>query len=152
MSISLPLSQDFRKLLAFGSGVGIEIGAAALEIVVARVRPGKVRVLGRLLIENYGSRPAATWGDEYARFLRSLGMGYLAATVLLPRREVIVRQLALPGVAPKDIEGAIRFQLDSLHPYGEEEMVWGWSPISHGSALVGIVRREIVERYHRLFA
>ncbi len=151
MPFAMPISKDVRKLLAFGSGVGIEIGATDLEVVVARVRPSRIHVLGRLAIANYAGRPAAEWGAEYARFLKSLGTSHLSATVLLPRREVIVRQVALPGVAPKDIESAIRFQLDSLHPYGEDEVVWGWSPLGYGSVLVGIARRETVERYHQLF-
>src|SRR5947207_2429909 len=112
MPQSLAISKDFRKLLTFGSGVGVEIRPKDLEIVVARVRPGKVNVLGRLVIEDYASRPAAEWGVEYARFLKGLGTTRLSATVLLPRREVIVRHIALPGVAAKDIDGAIRFQID----------------------------------------
>src|SRR5690349_7337515 len=122
MPLQLPLpkdlSKDFRKLLAFGSGVGIEIGADALEIVATRVRPSKIDVLGRLVIPHYASRPAAEWGAEYAAFLKALEMQHISATVLLPRREVIVRQVPMPGVAPKDIEGAIRFQIDTMHPYG----------------------------------
>jgi hypothetical protein len=151
MPTTLPAFNDVRKLLAFGSGIGIEIHPDSLEVVVARVRPTGIRVLGRLAIANYAARPAAEWGGEYGRFLRSHGVGYLTATVLLPRREVIVRQLALPGVASKDAEGAIRLQLEQLHPYGEEEIVWGWSPLTHGAVLVGIVRREVMERYRRLF-
>jgi hypothetical protein len=131
--------------------VGLEIGAQSLEVVATRVRPSKISVLGRLTIENFAGRPAAEWGAEYTRFLKSLGIPHLSATVLLPRREVIVRQLALPGVAAKDLQGAIRFQLDSLHPYGDEEIEWGWSPLAFGAVLVGIVRREVVDRYHRLF-
>jgi len=151
MPLDLALPKDIRKLLAFGSGIGIEIGAQSLEVVATRVRPSKIVVLGRLMIENFATRPAAEWGAEYTRFVNSLGISHLAATVLLPRREVIVRQVALPGVAAKDLEGAIRFQLDNLHPYGEEEIEWGWSPLGFGTVLVGIVRREVVERYHGLF-
>ena len=145
------LSGDLRKLLAIGTGIGIEVGAADLEVVVTRVRPTGVRVLGRLVIAGFASRPAAEWGAEYAAFLEPLGARHLTATVLLPRREVIVRQLALPGVAPKDIESAVRFQLDSLHPYGEDEVVWGWSQLSYGAVLVGIVRRAAIDRYIELF-
>jgi hypothetical protein len=152
MPFEIPISQDLRKLLAFGSGVGIEIGAADLEIVAARVRPSRIRVLGRLSIENFAARPAAEWGSEYSQFLKSLGIGHLSATVLLPRREVIVRQMALPGVANKDIESAIRFQLDTLHPYGEEEVTWGWSLLGPGAVMVGIVRRATVERYVEVFS
>lgn len=151
MSIETSIPKDIRKLMAFGSGVGIEIGPADLEIAAARVRPSRINVLGRLTIQNYASRPAAEWGGEYTRFLKSLGGGHLSATVLLPRREVIVRQIALPGVTAKDIEGAIRLQLDSLHPYGEDEISWGWSPLSYGSVLVGICRQSTVDHYVQLF-
>ena len=151
MPFQIPISKDLRKLLAFGSGVGIEIGATDLEVAAVRVRPTRIRVLGRVTIRNFAGRPAAEWGAEYARFLKSLGAGHMSATVLLPRREAIVRQLALPGVARKDMEGAIRFQLDSLHPYGEDEVSWGWSRLAYGAVLVGIVRRATVEQYVQLF-
>jgi len=151
MPFQIPISKDLRKLLAFGSGVGITVGATDLEVAAVRVRPTQIRVLGRVTIRNFAGRPAAEWGAEYARFLKSLGAGRMSATVLLPRRETIVRQLALPGVARKDMEGAIRFQLDSLHPYGEDEVSWGWSRLAYGAVLVGIVRRATVEQYVQLF-
>ena len=151
MPLALPKSKDLRKLMAFGSGLGIEIGATDLEVVAARVRPSGVQVLGRHDIANFAERPAAEWGAEYTRFAKSLGMGHISATVLLPRRDVVVRQIALPGVAGKDMEAAIRFQLDTLHPYGDQEICWGWTLVAPGSALVGIARRETVDRYHQLF-
>jgi len=152
MPVALPISADVRKLLAFGSGVGIEIGAANLEVVAARVRPSRIHVLGRLTIQDFANRPAAQWGSEYTAFLKSMGIGHLSATVLLPRREVIVRQLALPGVARKDIENAIRLQLDTLHPYGDEDVAWGWSALAAGAVMLGIARRSAVERFVALFA
>jgi hypothetical protein len=54
-------------------------------------------------------------------------------------------------VASQDIEGAIRLQMDSLHPYGDDEIVWGWSPLAYGSVLVGILRRAAMERYVAMF-
>jgi hypothetical protein len=146
-----PIPKNVRKLLEFGSGVGVAIGAADLDVVVARVRPTGVRVLGRLAIAGFEGRPAAEWGGEYSRFLRSAGAGHLSATVLLPRRETIVRLLALPGVAARDIEGAIRLQIDTLHPYGDDEVVWGWSPLPFGGVLIGIARRAAIEHYTELF-
>ena len=150
-AIAIPGGKDLRKLLAFGSGVGLEIGAKDLEVAVVRVRPNRTQVLGRLTVEDFATRPAAEWGAQYARFLKASGAERLSATVLLPRREVIVRQIALPGVAARDIEGAIRFQLDTLHPYGEDEVVWGWSPLGNGGVLVGIVPRTTIQRYVALF-
>src|SRR5215469_9951589 len=145
------LTNDLRKLMAFGSGVGIEIGASDLEVAAAKVRASRIQVLGRTTIHGYAERPAAEWGVEYAAFLKAAGLSYLSATVLLPRRDVVVRQVALPGVAGKDLENAIRFQLDSLHPYGDEEVAWGWSPLSFGWVLVGMARRSTVDRYVELF-
>jgi hypothetical protein len=37
-----------------------------------------------------------------------------------------------------------------MHPYGEEEVVWGWSRLAFGAVLVGIARREAIERYRAL--
>ncbi|MGA2150410.1 MAG: PilN domain-containing protein [Bryobacteraceae bacterium] len=146
------LGRDLRKLAAFGSGVGIQIGERDLEIVAVRVRLARVRVLGFLRVDDFASRPAAEWGAEYAAMLKSRGVSYLGATVLLPRHEVIVRHLALPGVAAKDMEAAIRLQLDSLHPYGEDEISWGWSALGPGAALLGVARQSVIDRYVSLFA
>src|SRR5689334_17473386 len=151
MNFTASIPKEVRNLLTFGTGIGVQAGVKDLDVVVVRVRPNRIQVLGRRTIENYIERPAAEWGEEYGRFLKSLGVRHLSATVLLPRREVIVRQIALRGVSSKDIPGAIGFQLDTLHPYGNEEIEWGWSPLEFGSVLVGIARREVVEKYHRLF-
>jgi len=72
----LAIPKDVRKLLEFGSGVGIAIGATGPGSVVARVRPTGVRVLGRLVIAGFDGRPAAEWGGEYSRFLKSAGAGH----------------------------------------------------------------------------
>jgi Tfp pilus assembly protein PilN len=146
-----PGSQDVKRLLAFGSSIGIEIGAADLEIAAVRVRPTRIQVAGHAIIANFAARPAAEWGAEYTAFLKSIAMAHVSAIVLLPRREVIVRQLALPGVARRDRASAIRLQLDTLHPYGDDDISWDWTPLAENAVLVGIARREAVERYARLF-
>ncbi|HEY7388813.1 MAG TPA: PilN domain-containing protein [Bryobacteraceae bacterium] len=146
-----PVSQDAKKLLAFGSSIGIEIGAADLEVAAVRVRPTRIQVAGHATIANFAARPAGEWGAEYTAFLKSIAMAHVSATVLLPRREVIVRQLALPGLARRDRASAIRLQLETLHPYGDDDISWDWTPIAENAVLVGIARRETVERYALLF-
>ena len=80
-------------------------------------------------------------------------MAHLSATVLLPRDEVIVRQVTLPGVSDADLAAAIRFEIDSLNPYSEEEAVFDWARIGKSSSiLVGITRRTVLERYTTRFA
>ena len=143
---------DLKKFVAFGSSVGIEISGKNLEITAVRVRPNGIDVLGTITIRDFQGRRAAEWGAEYARFLAEAGATHLAATVLLPRAETIVRQIALPGVAASDLASAIALQIDTLHPYGEEDVVSGWSRLATGGVLVGILRRSTIDRYVGLFA
>jgi Tfp pilus assembly protein PilN len=138
-------------VVAFGTGSGIQIAGENLEVAVARVRPTGVQVLGRTTIQRFHERPAAQWGAEYIAFLGKLGTPHLSATVVLPRAEVIVRQIVLKGVEAKDLEAAIAFQLDGINPYGNEEVLFGWTRLADGGVLVGIARREIVDRYLELF-
>jgi hypothetical protein len=146
-----------RKWAAIGSGAGLEIvgprGSESLRISAVRVRPQGARVLGGFTVEDFQHQPAANWGADYAAFLGKLGMRHVAANVVLPRHEVIIRQLSLPGVFGKDLAGAIQFQLDGLHPYNEEDVVSSWTRLEHSATvLVAIVRGDVVRRYATLFA
>ncbi len=143
--------------LAFGSGVGIEIAGApgeeSLRIAAAVVRPGRARELGTLTVADASHQAAGVWGTEYAAFVRKLGLSHVPATVVLPRRDVIVRPLVLPGVSDKDLPAAIEFQMEGLHPYPEDEAVASWGRIPGTSTvLVAITRRGVPERYANLFA
>jgi Tfp pilus assembly protein PilN len=151
------ISRSIRKWFALGNGAGIEIsgppGEESLHVLAARVRPSGARVLGRLTIQDFPHQPAATWGTDYSAFLRKLGIRHVAATVLLPRREVIVRTLTLPGVSDKDLPAAVQFQLEGLHPYNEDDAVASWARIEGtNGVLVAIARKQVVERYATLFA
>lgn len=143
----------WKKWLAVGTGVGIEIRGEDLEVMLARVRPYGVRVLAATTIARFRQRPAAEWGAEYAAFLRRHGAAHLAAVVLLPREELIVRFVSLPGVANRDLDAAVRFQLDGLHPWAEEEALHAWARTRNApGVLIGIARAETVERYAALLA
>jgi len=148
---------DFKKWFAFGSGIGIEVAESqaveSLHITAVRVRPTGVRVTGRLNVEDFHHQAAGVWGADYAAFVRKLDLRSVAATVVLPRRDVIVRQLSLPGVSDKDLTSAIQFQIDGLHPYAEDDVVSSWARLSGTpSVLVAIARRAAIDRYASLFA
>src|SRR5277367_6264172 len=144
---------DLGKWVAFGTAAGVRVSHEGLNVTVVRVRPTGARVLDELSIPGFRDQAAAEWGATYAGFLTRLGMAHLAATVLLPRDEVMVRQIAFPGVSDKDLAAAIRFEIDSLNPYSEEDAVFDWARIGKTSAiLVGITRRTILERYSTRFA
>ena len=146
-------TNGFEKWLAIGTGVGVEIGRDDLECTVVRVRPSGVSILGSLEIRRFRDQPAAEWGAVYGNFLKKLGQSHLAAHVLLPREAVIVRQVPMPGVSDKDLAAALKFQIDSLHPYPEEDVVSDFARIGKTPAvLIGICRRSVVDEYAALFA
>jgi len=153
---------SLRKYLAFGSGVGIEItgprGAETLRVSAVRVRPTGARVLGGFSIENAAQQPAAEWGQAYSAFVKKLGLKHVVATVLVPREDVILRQVSVPGVSDKDLPAAIGFQMDGLHPYADEDVVSSWArlggtpKIGTATVLVAIARRAALQRYTTWFS
>jgi Tfp pilus assembly protein PilN len=144
---------DLRNLLAFGTGIGIEIRERDLDITVTHLRPTGVKVAAYTSIRNFRERPAGEWGSEYLRFLREQGASHVAATVVAPKHDLIVRQVALPGVANKDFASAIGYQVEGLHPYGDEEIACGWRRVStNGAALIGVMKRSTLDGYLEKFA
>jgi hypothetical protein len=148
---------EIKQLFAFGTGIGIQIVKSAagdsLHISAVRVRPTGARVLKTLNIENFTQQPASLWGNEFANFVRKLGLRSAGATVILPRHDVIVRQLLLPGVSDKDLASAVGFQLDGLHPYPEDDVIASWSRLGDSATvLIAIARRAVIDRYSSLFA
>jgi hypothetical protein len=145
-----------HRALIFGWGFGIAVGAKSLEAAVVRARPNGPTLAATRTIRDFRTRPAAEWGAELAALLSDAGEAGLAATVVLPRDEVIVRVVHLPGVAEKDIPAAIELQIDTLHPWGDEEVVWGWSRVNAAGVLagvlVGLARKASLDTYETLFA
>jgi len=147
------MSVRLRTYLAFGTGVGIEIAGGDLKVTVARVRPAGTKIMGECVIPAFREKAAAEWGDQYSRFLHSAGVSHQAATVLLPRDAVIVRQVPLPGVPDRNVANALKYQIDSLHPWGEDEAAWDYARIGRSATvLVGLARRGTIEEYITLFS
>ncbi|MBI5280702.1 MAG: hypothetical protein HY858_03390 [Candidatus Solibacter usitatus] len=146
-------SPILRKLLRFGTGSGIVIGEHDLQVCLARVRPGGARIAATLRIEAFRTRPAGEWGAEYSAFLKANSAAHVAALAVLPRREVIVRQVRLPGVTDADCASAIRFQLETLHPFSEDEVVFDYQRAGRSDAFtVAIAERRHIDFYTALFA
>jgi Tfp pilus assembly protein PilN len=156
-SAALPL---WRRVRAFGTGFGIAIGERNLEAAIVRARPSGATLLATTTIHDFRNRPAAEWGAELLKFVTAAGETRLAATVLLPRTEVIVRGVSLPGVVDKDAANAIALQIDTLHPWFDAggrdvEIAWGWSRAGNGAlkdeTIVGLARKDLVGSYETLF-
>ena len=141
------------RWMLYGSGVGIEIEPRELHCAVAKVRPAGSETVARHVIENFLERPATEWGAEYAAFLKQQGLAHAAAVAVLPRQEVTVRLLTLPALAGKDLDAAVRYQVDGLHPYQDDDIAFSYARLGDtSSVLVAMARHEVIARYSTLFA
>ena len=148
--LKLPLP---RALARFGTGCGVVVDGGDLVVTLGRVRPQGARLVAALRIEGFRERPAAEWGAEYAHLLQAHGAADARALLVLPRHEVIVRTLKLAGVRDEDAPAAIRFQLDALHPYGDDEVGCDFQRAGRSDAfVVAIAERRTLEFYTALFA
>ncbi|MFN7543761.1 MAG: PilN domain-containing protein [Acidobacteriota bacterium] len=144
-----------RRWQSIGSGVGIEIGAADLYVSVVVVRPGGIRVIDAIEIVRYRERPAADWGEEYRVLLERHKLKHVAAAVLLPSQDCVARTLAMPGVESNALAAAVRYQLDGLHPFAEEEAVHSFGRLSGARRThvsVAVAKQEVIQDYATLFA
>ena len=149
---------QWKHILRWGAGCGIEVRGADLRVVAVKSRPGSFKVLGRLAIVDFRSRPASEWGAEQATFLKDLKLSHLAATVSLPRSEIVVRQLRLPALNRKELGAAVGYQLETLHPYEADQVYTAFAPlreategVSQAPVAVLIAQKAIVDGYADLF-
>ena len=134
-----------RRAISFGTGVGIRVGESTLEIAVVRVRPTGARLAGLQRIEGFRDKPAAEWGAAALAFLKSHGADRQAAIVVLPRPDALLRLITLPGVNDEDTAAAVRFQLDSLHPFTEDEVAFGWQRLNNSQVAVGVAEQRHID-------
>jgi Tfp pilus assembly protein PilN len=139
----------WRAYAAFGTGVAIEILGDSLEVALVRVRPGGPELLRRKTIGRYHERPAAEWSNEFRECVK--GHDPSGVTVLLPRRDLIVRHVLLPSVSRREMAAALALRLRALHPFGDDDVAWCWAAVE-GGALVGITRQSLLGKYESLFA
>lgn len=149
---------NLKRIFRLGTGCGIEIRGEDLVVVAAKSRPAGVAVLGLTRLEDFRHRPPQEWGAQYAAFLKAHGLSHLSATVALPRQEVIVRQVLMPPVSRKELAAAVGYQLDALHPFGEDEVYHAFAPLREPGegrgqlpVAVAIAEKSRVDGYVNLF-
>jgi len=147
--MAVVVAPGLRKWLRFGTGVGIVAGEGGFDVLVAKARPTGPSIAGYLHVQLAGRKDASSWMTELSEFLSGCGGAQrVAAVLVLPRNQVISRMVALPGVQDSDAPQALAFQLDNLHPWGEDEVAWAWQRIGQTSNFsVVVARRELVDRY-----
>ena len=129
-------------MLSFGSGVGLSLGRRDLRAVIVRIRPSGPSLVAEKVLQGYRERSAVEWGADLRRFLAEHEAERYAAIGLLPRDEVLLRVIALPGLSDEDTASAVRLQVDSLHPWGEEEeAVYDWQRLGGAQCAIALARR-----------
>jgi Tfp pilus assembly protein PilN len=144
----------WRRWTSFGTGVGIAIEPEHLEIALVSVRPQGIEIQDALEIARYRERPAAEWGAEYAAFLAKHKIKQTAAVAVLPAREVISRTLTLAGVGDGELDAAVRYQLDGLHPFPEDEASASFARLeepNQETVAIGIARADAINEYATFF-
>src|SRR5262249_17614869 len=126
-----------KFLNSVGTGVGIEIRGDDLSVALVKSRWKGVTVVGRTLLHDFRQRPPAEWGQEYRQFLKSHQFRDWPAMLALPREEVIVRLVSLPPVSGAELKSAIRYQIDGLHPYGEDSVYYSFAELKRPSSKEG---------------
>ncbi len=145
-------TSGFRKWVAFGTGVGVEIDGNDLRAAVVRVRPSGTETLAQHTISGFDSKPASEWGAELASVFAGAGAAGRAVMIVLPPADVISRNIAMAGVQKREMVAALAFEMDALAPYGDQEAASGWMPVGESSALAAITRTETLHHYIGLFA
>lgn len=120
-----------------------------MRAVIVKVRPTGPTLVAETFIEGIGGRPAAEWGGELQKFLAAHEAAPYAALGLLPRDEVLLRLVSLPGLTDEDAAAAVRLQVDALHPWGEdEEIVHDAQRLGSTSTwAVALARKERIDYY-----
>ncbi len=143
-----------QKWRSIGTGLGVEVGPQNLEFALTIVRPNGICIIDALTIARYRERPAAEWGADFQAFLNKNKISHTSATVVLPMQDCISRSLPLPGVPNSEVASAIRYQLDGLHPFAEEEAAYSFSrlfPPRKTSFALSIARNAVIEDYATVF-
>ena len=103
-------------------GVGADLEFVCLKRGLNGVSEG-----GRMTLADFRARRPEDAAAAYREFLRSQGLSAANAVVALPRRDVLLRTLALPAEAARALDKAVEYQVDSLHPFEEGGVDYAYS-------------------------
>ncbi|MSO19400.1 MAG: hypothetical protein EXQ56_02900 [Acidobacteria bacterium] len=105
-------------------GIGIELRKNSLVAIFAKRTMGSFRIVDRLELKNMYSDGPVICGQEYTAFLRRHGLRAPWTIVSIPRETAILRDVKLPGTVAHEVKSVIGLQLESLHPFADEDVVW----------------------------
>jgi Tfp pilus assembly protein PilN len=119
-------------MLTWKTAIGIAVHGDDLECVCLKRGLNGISEGGRMTLTAFRTRRPEEAGAAYREFLRSQGLSAANAVVALPRRDVLLRTIALPAEALRTLDKAIEYQVDSLHPFEEGGVDYAYSVLTRG--------------------
>lgn len=110
-------------MLTWKTVIGIAVKGDDLEFVCLKRGLDGVHESGRMTLKDFRHQD----GAAYRQFLRTQGLSSANAVVALPRKDVLVRTIALPVEAANNLDQAVSYQVDNLHLYEEGGVYYGYS-------------------------
>lgn len=146
-------------MLTLKTAIGIEIRGADLEFVCLKRRLRGLFVAERMRLERYRALRPAEAGREYRAFLKRQGLKTANAVVSLPRGQALLRLLALPAEAERNLAKVIDYQVDGLHPFEEGGVYYDFAVLrredSDGGRLqvaVVMMEKKAADEYYEWFS
>jgi Tfp pilus assembly protein PilN len=126
--------------MLYAKCLGILIEADTLRLALVQREFKGVRLLDLLTLKNFRSSPPQELKSAILRFLAKHQAQKARAVLLLPRQEVVLRQLELPAEAAANLPKVVEFQLAGLLPAETPEIVYAYhvSKSKSGSSPLGL--------------
>ncbi|MEW5975196.1 MAG: PilN domain-containing protein [Acidobacteriota bacterium] len=121
--------------MMIGKSLGIWIEEDSIELsLLSRSWKRRVRVAGILKLETLSAMPAGEARRQVDTFLGRHGARDCRKALMIPRRQVIVRQVDLPAEAETNLAKAVEYQVVGLLPDAESQVSHGYTVVRNGKA------------------
>jgi Tfp pilus assembly protein PilN len=109
---------DRKKIggLSLQTSLGLLIQGETLSLALVSRRLRSVRLLDTLILPSFRQKPVAEVRSEISAFLSRNRVTHFRGVVVVPREDVIVRQLDLPGQAEANLAKVVEYQVATLVP------------------------------------
>lgn len=107
--------------------VGVDPTGGGLNLVVLSQRLRGFQVLGALRLPDASADSAPS---RVSAFLKRRHAQEARVIACLPREDVLVRFMDLPAEAEAQLAHVVGYQIDSLHPFAEDQVYWDCGVIS----------------------
>lgn len=107
--------------------LGVFIDGEVLRLSLLSKQFKSVKILDFLTVENFRQKPLPELGKEVSTFLRKNKALQCHSVLLVPRHQIIVRQIELPKEAEANLAKVVEYQLANLLPSQDVSVCYDFS-------------------------